>query len=106
MWLGPRLPPARHHLVRVLAPARLERELYRGLAHVEVDALAEVLDVDEVRARLADEHEQARERAGPVGNAREQHEAPPGLGLVASRDSGEQAGVDVAAAEDDARRPV
>ena len=39
------------HVVGVLAPARLEHELHRRLAHVQVDALAQVLDVDEVGAR-------------------------------------------------------
>ena len=50
----------------MLGPARLEHELHGGLAHVEVDALADVLDLDEVRPRLADEREQPRERPGPV----------------------------------------
>jgi hypothetical protein len=33
----------------VLAPARLEHELDRGLAHVQVHALADVAHVDDVR---------------------------------------------------------
>jgi len=41
--------------------ARLEHELHRGLAHVQVESLAYVLDVEQVRAQLADEREQAGE---------------------------------------------
>ena len=37
------------HAVGVLAPARLEHELDGGLAHVQVEALAHVRDVDDVR---------------------------------------------------------
>ena len=48
--------------------------------------------------------EQARQRAGAVGHAREDDEAAAGLALVAARDRGQQAGVDVAAAEHDDRR--
>ena len=46
----PRCPERLEHALRVVAAARLEHELHRRLAHVEVDALADVLDVDEVRA--------------------------------------------------------
>ena len=37
--------------------------------------------------------------ARPVGDAREHHQPAAGLGLVAARDRGQQAGVDVAAGE-------
>jgi hypothetical protein len=88
----------------VLAPARLEHQLHRRLAHVEVEPLAQVLDVDEVGARLAHQRQQARQRARPVGHAREEHEPPARFALVAARDRGQQTRVDVAAAEHDHRR--
>src|SRR4051812_48340370 len=50
-----RLAQAAQDLAGVLAAARLEHELDAGLADMEVDALAQVLDVDEVRPGLADE---------------------------------------------------
>jgi hypothetical protein len=37
--------------------ARLEHELHGGLAHMQIEALADVLDVEQVRAKLADERE-------------------------------------------------
>ena len=89
----------------MLAPAGLEHELHRGLAHVEVDALADVLDLDQVRALVADEGEQPGQRSRAVGEAGEQHEPPARLRLVAAGDRREHPGVDVAAGEDDARRP-
>ena len=48
------------------AAARLEDELDGGLADVEVQALADVRALDEVRAGLADEREQLGELAGPA----------------------------------------
>ena len=58
-----------HHRVGVLAAAGLEHELDRGLAHVEVEALAHVGDVDDVAARRGDARRAAR-RACPAGPAR------------------------------------
>src|SRR6188472_2720463 len=89
----------------VVAALRLEHELDRGLADVEIEPLAQVLDVDEIGARLPDEREQACERAGAIGHSRQEDEAPALEALVAARDRGEQAGVDVAAAEHDDGRP-
>ena len=37
--------------------ARLEHQLDRGLAHVQVETLADVLDVEQVCTLLADERE-------------------------------------------------
>ena len=48
---------------------------------------------------VGDAGEQARQRARPVGHAREQHEPAADLGLVAARDRGEQPRVHVAARE-------
>ena len=56
-----RITHPREHVVGVLAPTRLEHQLHRRLAHVEVEPLAHVLDVDEVATRLAHEREQARQ---------------------------------------------
>ena len=71
----------------VLAPARLEHELDGGLAHVEVEALAHVLDVDEVGARLAHQREQrARATPGRSGTRVKTTSRRPGLGLVAPGD--------------------
>ena len=36
----------------VVGAARLEDELHTGFAQVEVEALADVLDLDDVRARV------------------------------------------------------
>jgi hypothetical protein len=41
--------------------ARLEHQLDRGLAHVQVETLADVLDIEQVGPLLADEREQPRE---------------------------------------------
>src|SRR4051795_5394167 len=81
------------HGARMLAPAGLEDELHRGLADVEVEALADVLDIDEVGSRLADQRQQPGERAGPVRDTREQREPPARLGLVAGGGAGPQAPV-------------
>ena len=50
----PRSRIARIDPARVLAPARLEHQLDRGLAHVQVEALAHVRDVDDVAPGLGD----------------------------------------------------
>ena len=49
------------HALGVGLTARLEHELHRGLPHVQVEPFADVLDVEQVRALLADEREQPRE---------------------------------------------
>ena len=79
-------------------------ELDGRLAHVQVDALAHVRDVDDVGPLAGHALEQPDEVAGPVGQPREEHEPAARLGLVAAGDRGEQAGVDVAAGEDRDRR--
>ena len=70
------------------------------------EALTDVLDVEQVRAALADQREQRGQRPRAVGQPRLEDEAPPGLGLVAPRDLGEQAGADVAARQDHDCRAV
>jgi len=70
-----------------LGRPRLEHELHAGLADVQRDALARVLDVDDVRARRRDGVQQRDERPRAVGHAGEQHEPAivgrPAVGLVA-----------------------
>src|SRR5439155_8701019 len=67
MRLVARRGERRAHRPGVLAPARLEDELDGRLADVQVEALADVLDLDEVGAGLPDERQQPRQRARAVG---------------------------------------
>ena len=69
------------YLLAVLGTARLQDELDRGLAHVDLDPVAQMLDVDHVPAVIRDHAQQAGERAGPVRHHRGQHHPPPGRGL-------------------------
>src|SRR3954454_12946250 len=75
-----------HDGLRVLMAARLEHELDGRLDHVQVDALAPVRDVDDVRAGRGNAGEQGGERAGAVGDPCKQTEPAARLGLVATRD--------------------
>ena len=60
------------------APRRAcQRQLEPRSAHGDVDPLAEVLDLDHVDALLGKEREQLHELAGPVRDARPDHEEPP-----------------------------
>ena len=70
-----RHPRRRQHLVGVLGPAHLEDDLDPGLPDVEVDALADVLDLDQVGAPFGDEREQRRQCAGPIVDAGEHDRA-------------------------------
>ncbi len=79
---------------------RLEHELDRCLTDVEIDPLADVLHVEQVASAPGDQRQQQGQRSGPVRQAGEQHEPPPGLALVTASHMGEQARVDVAARED------
>ena len=90
----------------MLLAARLEHEVDAGLAHVQRDRLAQVVDGDEVAAGIGDPDEQPREAAGPVVDAREEPHPPPLRRLVAPGDAGEHAGVDVAAREHDDGRAL
>ena len=60
----------------VLGAVGLQDELDRRLADVELDALADVLDVDHVGAVLGDQAQQRRQRSGPVGDDRPEHDPP------------------------------
>ena len=62
--------------VGVLAVADLHHDLDAGLAHVEVDPLSHVLDLDDVRSLRADHVEQAGEPAGAIRDPDEQEEPP------------------------------
>jgi len=89
----------------VLGAARLERELDPGLADLEVDRLANVLDGEQVGPGGGDRLQERGERARAIREQREDAQAPADRGFVAAREQGEQAGVDVAAGEhDDPRR--
>ena len=81
----------RQHALRVLVPARLQHQLDRGLAHVQVQPFADVADVDDVRAGAGDGGEQRREPARAVRDAGERDQPAPGLGLVAAGDRRQQA---------------
>ena len=52
----------------VLGAVRLENQLDRGLANVELNPLADVLDVDYVRPLLGDDSQQRRECARAIRN--------------------------------------
>src|SRR5919201_2840909 len=65
----------------VLRAVGLQDELDRRLAHVELDPLADVLDLDHVGALFGDDAKQRREGSRPVGDDRPQYYAPPGRGL-------------------------
>src|SRR3954447_19812565 len=54
----------------------LQHELDRRLAHVELDALTNVLDVDDVGAMLRDDPQQRRECPGSVGDDGPHDESP------------------------------
>jgi hypothetical protein len=75
----------------VLGPARLHHQLDSGLADREADALAYVVDVDQVGPALADRRQQGRERARLVGDLGEDPQAPAMPGLMVAREIGEDA---------------
>ena len=77
--------------------ARLQHQLDGRLAHVQVDAVAQVLDVDHVAAVVGHHPQQARQRAGPVGHDRRQHHPAAGGRLAQADALRQQRGVDVAA---------
>ncbi len=97
-------PQRRHDRIGMLGAARLERQLDAGLAHLQVDGLADVLDGEKIRARLRDRRQQRRQRPGTVGDDGEHPQAPADRGLVAAREQRQQSGVDVATGEHDDRR--
>ncbi len=84
----------------VLGAAGLQGDLDPGLAHVQRHRLAHVVGVHDVAAGLRDQRQQRRQATGPVRDRREQAQAPPGGRLVALGDRRQQAGVDVAAGQD------
>ena len=84
----------------MLGAAGLHHQLDPGLADREADALADVVDVDQVAAALADRGQQGRQRPGLVGDLGEDPQPPAAPRLVVAGDVGEDAGVDVAAGED------
>ena len=95
----------RHHPLGVLAAAHLERGVHAGLADVEVDALALVLDLDEVGAGRRRTSVSSRTRPPGRSSMRAKIDEPaPGLRLVAPDQAGHDAEVDVAAGQHDARR--
>ena len=54
----------RHHRLRVVGTADLEHRLHAGLAHIQVDAFAHVLDGDQVGTAFGEDHQQSGEGAG------------------------------------------
>ena len=65
-----------------------------------------MLDAEHVGARLGDERQQPGESARPVGDPRVAAQPATSAGLVALGHEREQAGVDVAAGQDDDGRPL
>ena len=86
----------------MVGPVGLQDELDRGLADVELDSLADVLDIHDVGAVLGDETQESGQRSGAVGDHRPQHDAPSRRGLAQTDALGEPRGVDVSAGEHDA----
>src|SRR6476660_7118351 len=71
-------PRRSHHGGTVGPVAHLEHGLDARLSHVQIDAFADVLDLDEVGALGAEVGEQTRQSARPVADAGEEDEPPAG----------------------------
>src|SRR5919201_2529937 len=74
-------PHGLENLPAVLRAVDLQDELDRRLAHVKLDPLADVLDLNHVGALFGDDPKQGREGSRPVGDDRPQNDAPPARGL-------------------------
>ena len=96
----------RHDLGGVVAAAHLERAVHLRLAHVEVDALAQVGDLDQVGAGGGEHLEQPRQAAGAIVDRGEHDEPSTCFGLVAADQARHHSEIDVAARQDDARRAL
>ena len=66
----------------VVAALDLENGLQTGFANVEVDAFADVLDVDQVCSGSGEYRQQTGESTGAVADSREQDETPARLRLA------------------------
>ena len=83
-----------------------ENDLHTRFAYVEIDALAHVFHLDEVRTCSREQCEQLRQTARSVGDAREQQQATSGLCFVTAHEPRHQSEIDIAAGEYNARGPI
>ena len=89
----------------MLGAAGLEHELDDGLAHVQIEALAHVLDVERLAPSSPTSASTRASEPGRSGIVAGSDQPAPGLALVAASDLSQQPGVDVATGEDGDRRP-
>ena len=70
------------HRLGMTATANLEHDLHAGLAHVEIDAFADMFDLDQIGTVLGKQRQQPGQPTGPIADSGEQDQPPAGLGLV------------------------
>src|SRR5207248_6073518 len=90
----------------MLGVAQRERQLDLGVAQGERDALAAVLDLDDVAPLLRDELEQLDQLARPVRHARPQREVAAGHGEPVAHHLDQERRIDVPARQQREHRPL
>src|SRR6185312_14530300 len=90
-----------HDLAAMRAVARLDDGIDLGELHRHVVKQSLMMDLDDIAALLADNAGDLGERAGDVADLDAQADKAPGADQFALQDRGEEAGIDIAAGEDE-----
>ena len=102
----PALARRRDQFRRLFVGPDGERGVDAGLANVQVEALAEVLDLDQIGAALGEHRQQPGQAAGAVVDPGEDRQAPSRLVLPPPDQARHEPEVDIAARQHHAGHPV